>query len=45
MNNIHYCQSCGIPLINEELKGIEKNGLKNNDYCKYCYKNDEFKNP
>lgn len=45
MNITQYCQSCGMPLNNEELKGIERNGLKNNEYCKYCYENNEFKNP
>jgi methionyl-tRNA synthetase len=40
-----YCQSCGIPLGNEEVKGTENDGLKNNEYCKHCYENSDFKNP
>lgn len=45
MENKAICQSCGMPLDNEEIKGTEKNGLKNNEYCKYCYQNGVFKNP
>lgn len=45
MNINHYCQSCGIPLNNDDVKGIERNGLKNNEYCMHCYENNEFKNP
>jgi len=40
-----YCQSCGMPLGNEEVKGTEHDGLKNNEYCKHCYENSGFKNP
>lgn len=39
------CQSCGMPLENEEIKGTEQNGYKNGEYCKYCYENGTFKNP
>ncbi|MFV5695851.1 zinc ribbon domain-containing protein [Flavobacterium sp. LB3P122] len=45
MENTHFCQSCGMPLTTEESKGTENNGLKNNDYCKYCYEDSQFKNP
>lgn len=45
MDNVTFCQSCGMPLNKEEVKGTEKNGLKTNDYCKYCYENGVFKNP
>lgn len=44
MNIYSYCQSCGMPLNNEEVKGTERNGLKNDEYCKYCYENNDFKN-
>ena len=40
-----YCQSCGMPLSTEEMKGSEQNGMKNNEYCVYCYENSDFKNP
>ncbi len=36
------CQSCGMPLHNEDDYGTEKNGNKSKDYCKYCYKDGDF---
>ena len=45
MENKTLCQSCGMPLDTEEVKGTEKNGSKNNEYCKYCYENGAFKDP
>jgi hypothetical protein len=45
MENETICQSCGMPIDSEEIKGTEKNGSKNNDYCKLCYDNGIFKNP
>ncbi len=39
------CQSCGIPLDNDAIKGTEKNGLKNQEYCKFCYDQGGFINP
>lgn len=45
MENVTFCQSCGMPLDTEDLKGTEKNGLKTDEYCKYCYENGAFKNP
>jgi len=40
-----YCQSCGLPLSNEDVKGTEQNGMKNDEYCMNCYENSDFKNP
>ncbi|RKS95797.1 putative zinc ribbon protein [Flavobacterium limicola] len=45
MENKIICQSCGMPLDTEAVKGTEKNGLKSNEYCKYCYEDGAFKNP
>lgn len=45
MDNVTFCQSCGMPLNKEEVKGTEKNGLITDEYCKYCYENGAFKNP
>lgn len=45
MENIALCQSCGMPLGNEEIKGTEQNGLTNEQYCKYYYDNGAFKKP
>ncbi len=40
-----YCQSCGMPLVEEALLGTEKEGEKSQDYCTYCYEGGEFKQP
>jgi len=45
MKNYTLCQSCGLPLNKEELKGTEINGSKTDEYCKYCYENGALKNP
>lgn len=37
-----YCQSCGMPMENEELYGTNADGSKNEDYCKYCYEKGDF---
>ena len=42
INNNSVCQSCCMPIDNDELCGTEKDGKKNNDYCIWCYKNGEF---
>lgn len=39
------CQSCGIPLDKESLKGTEANGLKTDNYCKFCYDAGSFVKP
>ncbi len=36
------CQSCGMPIENEEQLGKNVDGSINNDYCKYCFENGEF---
>lgn len=36
------CQSCGMPMNNEELYGTNTDGSKNSEYCIYCYKNGVF---
>lgn len=40
-----YCQSCGMPLVEEALLGTEKGGHKSQEYCAYCYEGGEFKQP
>ncbi|MCX7745298.1 MAG: zinc ribbon domain-containing protein [Clostridia bacterium] len=40
-----YCQSCGMPMQDENLYGSEKNGDKSTEYCLYCYENGSFKQP
>lgn len=46
MNEIkgRFCQSCGMPMGDtNEFYGLETNGQKSEDYCKYCYENGSFK--
>jgi len=38
-----FCQSCGMPL-NDENRGTNADGSKNEDYCMYCYQNGRFTN-
>jgi Fe-S cluster assembly ATPase SufC len=45
IEDIQFCQSCGVPLNSNKIKGTEHNGIKSNEYCKYCYENSNFKNP
>lgn len=35
------CQSCGFP-FSAEIRGTNRDGTKNNDYCINCFKNGEF---
>ena len=39
------CQSCAMPLQSEEDLGTNKDGSRNFEYCKFCFKNGEFTNP
>ena len=40
-----FCQSCTMPIDNPEDRGTEKNGAKNDDYCKFCYRDGALINP
>ena len=42
MENMIFCQSCGMPLSKDEDFGTNADGSKNNDYCAYCYKDGKF---
>ncbi len=39
------CQSCGMPMKDATLYGVNADGKKNEEYCKFCYPNGAFKNP
>ncbi len=45
MNNKTFCQSCGMPLDDENLLGTEKDGTNTHEYCTYCYQQGKFINP
>ncbi len=42
MSDMIICQSCGMPLEQEDHYGTEKDGGKNADYCSYCFKDGQF---
>ena len=42
MSEMLFCQSCGMPLENDDMKGTLADGGKCDDYCCYCYKNGAF---
>lgn len=44
-HNGPFCQSCGMPMPEQDLLGTDREGVKTEDYCKYCYENGEFKQP
>ncbi len=41
MNEMKFCQSCGMPLTDNVL-GTNADGNKSDDYCIYCYKDGAF---
>lgn len=45
MSTEKFCQSCSMPLDNNEMRGTEKDGSKSNEYCVYCYKDGAFTTP
>ena len=40
-----FCQSCTMPIDSLADRGTEKDGSKNNEYCKYCYQDGALVNP
>ena len=45
MEDVKICQSCSMPMAEEELHGKNSDGSKNEDYCYYCFENGAFSNP
>ncbi len=39
------CQSCGMTLYSDDVKGSEQDGSKSEEYCTYCYGNGTFLRP
>lgn len=37
------CQSCGMALYSEDVRGSEQDGSKSEEYCAYCYGNGAFR--
>jgi len=42
MDEFPICQSCGMPLEKDELKGTEKDGRLSDEFCVYCYANGAY---
>ena len=40
--NQKFCQSCAMPISEDELFGTNADGSINEDYCKYCFNDGEF---
>ncbi len=40
-----FCQSCSMPLLQDENFGTNADGSKNEDYCVYCYEKGNFTDP
>ena len=40
-----FCQSCTMPIDDVNIRGTEKDGTKNTEYCHYCYANGAFTTP
>ncbi|MDU0347700.1 zinc ribbon domain-containing protein [Actinomyces sp. MRS3W] len=40
-----HCQSCGMPIPNEEQHGTEADGDRSEDYCAWCYEDGAFVGP
>ncbi|MGB8455172.1 MAG: zinc ribbon domain-containing protein [Anaerocolumna sp.] len=38
----YFCQSCGMPMNNDEERGTNKDLSKSEDYCHFCYENGTF---
>ena len=41
-SGMRFCQSCGMPLLEQISLGTEADGGPNYDYCAYCYQNGGF---
>jgi len=39
------CESCGMPLTNEDEKGTMQDGSKSEKYCYHCYMNGNYTEP
>lgn len=41
--NKNFCQCCGMPMGDtDEMYGLNADGTKNTDYCKYCFEDGNF---
>jgi hypothetical protein len=40
-----FCQSCAMPLRSPEDFGTMQGGIRQNDYCRFCYDDGTFTDP
>lgn len=45
MEDKKFCQSCGVPMEADSDFGTNQDGMKNEDYCCYCYQKGAFTAP
>ncbi|NMA75329.1 MAG: transcriptional regulator [Bacteroidales bacterium] len=39
---MNICQSCGMPIDSDDLKGTNEDGSLNQEYCTYCFHDGKF---
>lgn len=42
MNTQMFCQSCGMPVTEQAMKGTEADGSYSDEFCTYCYQKGSF---
>jgi len=42
MDEMLICQSCGMPLEDDKMKGTNEDGSRSDEYCVYCFANGKF---
>lgn len=42
MEEMKFCQSCGMPMTGDARYGSEADGSRSADYCSYCYDGGKF---
>ena len=40
-----FCQSCAMPFVAPSDFGTAADGVRVNDYCRYCYRDGQFTEP
>lgn len=38
----HFCQSCGMPVMDPAVQGTEADGSPSDEYCKWCYQDGAY---
>ena len=38
----HFCQSCGMPIMDPAIQGTEADGSPSPDYCTWCYRDGAY---